>query len=179
MKHWSFSLHPFAAVEFLSSFQISGYAARHSDTLVFRCGILGPLAELVIPEPADIPTRRNGLWEETCFELFLAASHFAPYWEFNISPSGHWNVYRFAAYRQGMQEEPAFSSLPFAFQNHSDSLRVDMEVDLDGILQADQALEVAVTAVVKHRNGQLTYWALTHRGGLADFHRRDSFIVSL
>ena len=64
--------------------------------------------------PADMPARRDRLWEETCFEFFLAVKNSPRYWEFNLSPAGHWNVYRFADYRQGMQEEPAFASLPFS-----------------------------------------------------------------
>ena len=50
---------------------------------------------------------------------------------------------------------------------------------LGQITQADQAIEVAISAVLEGRDGQPTYWALAHCGPQADFHRRESFIVEL
>jgi hypothetical protein len=47
------------------------------------------------------------------------------------------------------------------------------------IIPAEQALEVAISAVIKLRSGNVTCWALTHPGPEADFHRRDSFIIEL
>ncbi len=179
MTERNFSLRPFSTDQFVHSFQIQGNVARRFNRLVIRWETVGPLAELVIPEPADVPVRKNGLWEETCYELFLAVGRSTPYWEFNLSPAGHWNVYRFATYRQGMQEETAYSSLPFTFQSRSDFLRVDMEVDLAGIIPPTKALEVGVSTVFKHRSGQLSYWALDHTGAPADFHRRESFLIGL
>ena len=76
----------------------------------------------MIPAPADLPARKHGLWEETCFEFFLGVKDSPRYWEFNLSPAGHWNVYRFAGYRQGMEEETAFTALPFRDRRGSDSL---------------------------------------------------------
>jgi hypothetical protein len=58
-------------------------------------------------------------------------------------------------------------------------LLLDLELDLAKIVQPDQPLEVALSAVIKFRDGEMTYWALTHRGQQADFHRRDGFIVEL
>lgn len=171
-----FSLQP---VSPLPDFKLTGNLARDSNTLAIRYVLFGPLAELVIPEPVDLPARKQGLWEATCFEFFLAVKHSPQYWEFNLSPAGDWNVYRFAAYRQGMQEETAFTSLPFNIQNQSDALLLTLEIDLYQIVQADQTLEIAISTVIKHRDGEVTYWALNHRGSQADFHRRDSFIVEL
>jgi len=36
-----------------------------------------------------------------------------------------------------------------------------------------------VAAVVKLRDGRVTYWALSHPGPRPDFHRRDSFLIKL
>jgi hypothetical protein len=179
MNDRPFSLQPFPSANALPSLKITGNIARRSNTLAIRYALLGPLAELAIPAPADLPARRNGLWEETCFEFFLGVKDSDGYWEFNLSPAGDWNVYRFAAYRQGMQEETAFPSLPFSVQNQSDSLRLALELDLEKIVQPDQALEVAISAVLKPKDGEVTYWALTHPRPQADFHWRDSFILDL
>jgi hypothetical protein len=112
-------------------------------------------------------------------EFFLAVPNSPQYWEFNLSTSGDWNVYRFAAYRQGMQEESAFTTVPFRIQHQPEMLKLDLELDLEQIIRADQPLEVAITAVIQPKTGELTYWALTHWTPQADFHQRDSFLIKL
>jgi len=179
MNGRSFSLQPFSPASPLLSLKITGSIARRSNKLALRYSLLGHLAELVIPAPADISARKYGLWKETCFEFFVAVRDSHPYWEFNLSPAGHWNVYRFAAYRQGMEEEKVFTSIPFGVQRQSESLLLDVEVNLDKIVQEKQPLEVALSAVIELRDGEVTYWALTHGGPQADFHQRESFLVKL
>lgn len=78
-----------------------------------------------------------------------------------------------------MQEETAFENLPFNVDNQADSLVLTLNVDLDKIISVEQAIEVGITTVIKHKDGEVTYWALTHRGAEADFHIRESFIVKL
>ncbi len=179
MNAQSFSLQPFSSTSPLPDVKITGNIVRRDRRLAIGYALQGNLAELAIPAPTDVPVRKNELWQETCFEFFLGIKNSERYWEFNLSPAGHWNVYRFAAYRQGMQEEMAFKSLPFSVQNQSGALRLTLELDLDQIIQADQTLEVAISAVIKLRDGQVSYWALSHRSSEADFHQRDSFIVAL
>ena len=179
MNNRSFSLKPFPSAYLLPHQKITGNIRRCSKTLTISYVFLGPLREVMIPAPADIPARKNALWEETCFEFFLGLKNSEQYWEFNLSPAGHWNVYRFKSYRQGMQEEAAFTLLPFSVERQPDALRLSLELDLGKIILTDQKLKVAISAVIKSLNGELTYWALTHKGPEADFHRRDSFILEL
>ena len=179
MNGRSFSLKPFSPISPGLDITITGSIARRGDILAIRYALRGKLAELVIPGPAAMPARRHGLWEETCFEFFLGVKDSPRYWEFNLSPAGHWNVYRFAGYRQGMAEEEAFTSLAFSVRRRPDSLGVALELEIERIVAADQPLEVALAAVIKFRDQGLTYWALTHPGPEADFHRRDSFLVEL
>ena len=184
MNDQSFSLQPFftpklkqATARSVADLKITGTIARHSNTLAIRYQLLGPLEEVVIPRLSDKPVRKHELWEETCFEFFLGVRNAGRYWEFNLSPAGHWNIYRFDAYRQGMQEEMAFTSLPLRIQNQLNFLSLTLELNLDKILQADQVLQVGISTVLKHRNDNVTYWALTHDAPQADFHQRGSFII--
>ena len=62
-----------------------------------------PPEALSLPVPAA-PQRSYGLWERTCFELFLRQPGFGPYYEFNFSPSGEWAAFGFDSYRSGMAE---------------------------------------------------------------------------
>lgn len=176
MKARQFVLQPWAPRPDL---QITGEIARGAGTLTIHYELCGELAVVALPPPVDLPARRPGLWQETCCELFLGAQNLPQYWEFNLSPAGHWNVYQFADYRQGMAEEAAFASLPFSVQRRPDFWQLTLEVDLVKIVPADQTLEVGISAVIKLREGEATYWALRHPGPRADFHRRDGFSVVL
>jgi len=179
MKDRSFFLKPFPSDAPAPGFQITAGIKRSSNIISVSYALLGPLAELEVPAPAGQPSRKNSLWEGTCFELFLGVKNSSRYWELNISPAGHWNIYSFNTYRQGMQEEPAITSLPMTIDRGPEVLRLSLEIGLEGIVTADQSLEGAVSAVIKTVNGGITYWALVHPGPEADFHRRDSFIIGL
>jgi hypothetical protein len=179
MNPRKFFLRPFSPIGPPPHFTITASLARRAHELAIGYELTGQLGKLVIPGPAELPSRRHGLWEETCFEFFLGIKDSPRYWEFNLSPAGPWNVYRFAGYRQGMVEETAFASLPLRLRRRPDSLRLDLELGIDRIVGADQPLEVGIAAVIKLAGGGLTYWALTHPGPQADFHRRDGFLAKL
>jgi hypothetical protein len=179
MNGRDFVMQPFAPTSPGPEITIDGSVKRWSDILSIRYELRGGLAELVIPRPAEMPVRRDGLWEGTCFEFFLGPQDSPGYWEFNLSPAGHWNVYRFEGYRQGMTEESAFASLAYSVRRRPDRLSVGLELEIGKIVAADRPLAVAVAAVIESRDRGLTYWALTHPGARADFHRRDSFQLEL
>ena len=173
------SLKPFPTSGALPDIKITAVVGRLSDTLLVRYELLGPLADLLIPAPADRPSRRDRLWEETCFELFIRPKDADHYWEINLSPAGYWNVYHFGSYRQGMREESAWTTLPFRVTIEQNALRLSLELELNKINLADQDLRIAVSAVIKPSHGSITYWALAHPGPQPDFHHSDSFIAEL
>ncbi|WP_392478001.1 DOMON-like domain-containing protein [Nostoc sp. C110] len=186
MNNQTFSLQLFPSTKSLPNLKIAGNISRNGNQFAIHYMLEGYLKEIAlakptggIAQPSNTSLRKHELWQETCFEFFLGIKNSQQYWEFNLSPSGHWNVYRLDGYRQGMQEETAFENLPFNVQNQSDSLAIALNVDLDKIISMEQAIEVAITSVIKDRDGEVTYWALTHRGTEADFHLRDSFIIEL
>ena len=177
MKSQGFFLRPFPSACPLPSVKITGTVGRRGSVLYLGYDLLGLTEALAIPAPAAVPARRDGLWKETCFELFLGLEKSDRYWEFNFSPAGHWNVFGFETYRQGMQEEQAFASLPFSVQSHPDGLNLSVELDLEKIILRDHALKAGISAVVRSAGGDCTYWALTHPGTQPDFHRKDGFII--
>ncbi len=179
MIHQGFSLQPFPGTRPCFPLEITGSVTRQDSILAWRYEVRGDLMAVVLPEPAESPARRDRLWEETCLEFFLAPADAPRYWEFNLSPAGHWNVYRFESYRQGMAEEAALASLPFTIERTSASLLLTLEVDVAGLIPAPLSIEVAISAVIKDREGETTYWALTHPGPQPDFHRREAFLIKL
>lgn len=174
-----FYLQAFPSRKPLPNLSIAGDIDRNSNKIGIRYEVTGDLTEIAIARPSNTPARQHQLWEETCFEFFLGIKNSEEYWEFNLSPAGHWNVYCFDRYRQGMQEEVAFNTLPFTFEKQADRLTLSLDVDLDKIVGKEQLIDVAITTVIKQINGEVSYWALTHRGAEADFHLRESFIIEL
>lgn len=158
---------------------IGGSIARRADALSVRYEVRGDLAKVAIPVAAEAPGRRDRLWEETCLELFLGATDSSGCWEINLSPAGHWNVYRFARYREGMREETAFTSLPFTVRIGQNVLELSMELDVGKILPAGRTIEAGVAAVIGTIAGKTSHWALTHPDTRPDFHRREGFALIL
>jgi hypothetical protein len=185
MSDQIFSLQPFPQTP-PTDLEIIGTVARRANVLTISYSLLGDLADVAISSsdlqgvasPAT-PSRQSQLWEATCFEFFLGTKNDKQYWEFNLSPAGHWNVYCFDDYRQGMKEETAFPTLPFSVQTEPDALSVALKLNLGAIFAATQGLEMAIAAVVKHSNGDSSYWALKHPGKEPDFHLRESFTLKL
>jgi hypothetical protein len=135
--------------------------------------------EIRLSTPAEVPVRRDRLWEETCFEFFIAMKDSHRYWEFNLSPSGDWNVFRFSNYREGMQEERAIQTLPIRVQKGADILLLSAECDVEKILTPARGIDAGISAVIRTETGGFSYWALAHAGNRPDFHRREGFLIEL
>jgi len=174
-----FLLKPFPGEGNPAGVTIGGSITRRADTLSVRCEVQGNLSKVSIAAAAEAPRRVDRLWEETCLELFLGTAESGEYREFNFSPAGHWNVYRFTRYREGMREEPAYASLPFAVRIGPDVLELSMELDVGKLIPAGKTIEAGVAAVVKTGNGGTSHWALTHPASRPDFHRREGFALIL
>jgi hypothetical protein len=158
---------------------IGGSIARGADTLSVCYEVRGNLSKVSIPAAAEAPRRKNRLWEETCLELFLGSADSGEYREFNFSPSGHWNVYRFTGYREGMREEAAVTSLPFDVRRDSGTLVLTAEFNVGKIVPAGKDLATTVAAVIGTIDEGKSHWALAHPASRPDFHRREGFVLTL
>jgi hypothetical protein len=156
---------------------IQGEVSRAGDALHISYVLSGDLAGVIMPSPATSPSRRHHLWQTTCFELFLASEGGPGYWELNVSPGFDWNLYRFAAYREGMREEPTVAELPVTVEQSQDSLTLRVGLRMSTLVRGCGPL--GVSAVLKHARGDLSYWALRHVGSQPDFHHRDGFLIAL
>jgi hypothetical protein len=174
----NFNLHPFPTDGIIPQVEISGLIDRSGNLLSIEYLLQGDLDKVAIDSPTSTPTRKLELWTATCFEFFVGVAGSPNYWEFNLAPTGDWNVYSLDNYRQNLRSEIAFTSLPLTI-DRSNNLRLQLEFDLSQIIAADLQLEVAITAVIKSTQNDISYWALTHTGTEADFHRRDSFAIEL
>jgi hypothetical protein len=138
--------------------------------------LAGDLEELRIPtEAAPVFTER--LWEHTCFEAFLAPEGSDTYHELNLSPSTAWAAYAFDSYRSGIQRAEEMAPRIVA---HVRPGRLELHA-LARLPEAmeGQPLRLGLTAVIESRRGELSYWALQHPVDRPDFHRVESFTLTL
>ena len=188
--HTAQSLKPFNSEPRL---KISFSVARNSTAIEFTFALTGglpiDLAEIVIPElkTEEKRERRDELWKQTCFEIFVGCADERSYLEFNLSPSGDWNAYAFEAYREGMR--PVSDSSGIAV-SHNANPQSDMRTwtavastnggdgELSKLLKS-RSLVLGATAVIEYQDGSREYWALTHAGEKPDFHLRESFKLVL
>jgi hypothetical protein len=174
-----FNLQPFSTDGMMPQIEISGRIDRQGDVLSIEYLLQGDLDKVAIELPSATPTRKLELWNATCFEFFIGVLGSPNYWEFNLAPTGNWNVYALDNYRQNLRSELAFTSLPLKIDRTANSLRLNLACNLSKIIKPDLKLEVAITAVIKSTQSEISYWALTHTGTEADFHRRDSFAIEV
>lgn len=174
-----FQLQPFPGDAAPADLTITGSARRDGQELQLRYVLSGPLAELLLPEPAAAPRRLDDLWQSTCLEAFLALPGDPGYWELNLCPSGDWNLYRLDGYRQGLRPEAADRAPGLRRQTAPGGLELTASLPMPAPLAASAALDLGITAVIATHRGELSYWALHHPGDQADFHRREGFLVRL
>ena len=131
--------------------------------------------KVVIPD-WQTSCRKNGLWNSTCFELFLGTADSDSYFEFNFSPSCRWAAYKFDGYRKGMCDQHMTVEPHLEFDPDRP---LELSVDLDLADMPRAPLIGNLTAVIEEQGGHKSYWALAHPHGPPDFHNRDCFVARL
>jgi len=122
---------------------------------------------LVVPAFAG-RGRADGLWQTTCFELFLQRPGEAGYVEINLSPSERWNVYDFTSRREGMSERAMPREPDCTMRLGSDMAIFDAAIPAAALPPAPW--NCGFTAVIEEKGGVKSYWALAHGGEAPDFH---------
>ncbi len=152
------------------------------DYIDVRYTLSGAIEQVHVPKPAEHPSRKDELWLETCFELFLRLKgSTTPYLEFNFSPSGDYALYFFSGYREGMTR-PLTTWIPAISVDTGESglilsTRIPVNVtesllgDLDGL-----GLEAGLCSVLKAHDGSYAFLAAHHSSEKPDFHHPESFL---
>ena len=137
----------------------------------------GALSRLIIPH-GDRGCRRDELWTHTCFELFCRGEDAQDYCEFNFSPSQDWAAYAFRGYRQNQLDlECRAPQIEREIKN--DRLAVSiLLLDLPTTYLSGQ-IRFGPAAIVEERDGSMSYWATEHADAKPDFHRTETFTISL
>jgi hypothetical protein len=174
-----FVLEPFPGSPASGGVRVTGTARRTGAALQIAWRLEAPDGAVAVPGLTSRPERRRGLWEQTCFEFFLRSPRREGYWEFNLSPSGHWNVFRFDGYRSGMADETAIGALASSVASAGGRCSASASIDTTALGLAAEPWLLAVSTVVGFPSGQVSYWALAHPGTEPDFHHPDGFTIRL
>jgi hypothetical protein len=148
--------------------------------LVLHYELEGELATLRLPAVAAQPARRDGLWQHSCFELFLRSPGQAAYLEANFSPAGHWAAWVFGDYRSNAQAIALSRPHIEVPQREPRRFLLQAMVDCDAALLARLApgagnasalpWQLGLSAVLEDQAGTLSHWALAHPRRQPDFH---------
>ena len=131
---------------------------------------------LVVP-PFAGKGRADGLWQTTCFELFLRRPDTAAYCEVNLSPSERWASYAFDDYRQGMTDHRMPRDCDCTLRRGGNLAIFDASIPLGSL--PPLPWQFGLSAVIEEEGGQRSYWALRHPPGKADFHHAACFAARL
>lgn len=175
-----FELKPFSPL--ISSFQFSVSFEISAEELQFKFKLMGlpaDIARLVWPRATvGAASRRDGLWQTTVFELFIGEPGKSAYLEFNFSPSGDWNAYRFSSEREGMQEIASLrENVVKKMRKTTDTIVVEGTLNLQK-LSLNRPIELSATSILDF-DSHKEYWAIAHKGEKPDFHLRKSFIARI
>ncbi|MFN5128617.1 MAG: DOMON-like domain-containing protein [Sphingomonadaceae bacterium] len=143
-------------------------------TLTYR--VSGETGALEIPARST-PHRIDGLWKNTCFELFIGNFEDENYLEYNFSSSRQWAAYQFAGYRSDRVELETKAPIITVAQD-ADALTLTATIALPDTWR-ERSLRVGISAVMATKSGDISYWAVTHPPGKPDFHHKDCFAVQL
>lgn len=138
-------------------------------------------ARVLVP-PLAGKARTDGLWQETCFELFLKEpGGDAGYVELNLSPSERWAAYDFAAYRSGMEERAVPRDPDGTIRRGRDMLIFDASIPRAALPPLPWKLGICAVIVEADEEGTpvKSFWALRHGPGEPDFHAPACFAANL
>jgi hypothetical protein len=162
---------------------------RGPERLALRYELAGALPGLRLPAAVAQPARREGLWQNSCFELFMRAPGQHAYLEANFSPSGHWAAWVFRDYRDGPADVEMAAPRITMPRRDAQALVLEAELLFDAALRARLtpgaraaglcAWQLGLTAVLESQEGALSYWALAHPRTRPDFHDAAGHVYAL
>jgi hypothetical protein len=143
-------------------------------TLKLKYIIVGDILSLKIPKYGDAKFT-HGLWNATCFELFLVKKEQNGYVEFNFSPSKEWAIYEFSDYRQKTGDiENITPFIEFFHDEYSAEMIISFDISTLTMIDFEH-LSGAFSVVLLTNENELSYWARKHLKDKADFHDLNNF----
>ncbi|HEY4366321.1 MAG TPA: DOMON-like domain-containing protein [Steroidobacteraceae bacterium] len=174
MQQFRLIPHSSTPCEFIRSVSVN-VARESADQWILAYSVEGDIERLRVPPPGT-PARTDGLWRETCFEVFLCPGASGAYDEFNFAPSGAWAGYRFDDYRHGMRPIEPMQTPAIRYSSSARTLQMDVRLTI--ALPMEHAARIALASVLQDVDDQVSYWALAHAAGKPDFHNVQGFAAA-
>lgn len=166
-RTWSLRPHPASA--WLPAFGLRVAVQPLADGLWLDYALTGDLDGLLLPAP-QVPGHADGLWRHTCLEAFVIEDDGRAYREFNFSPTGQWAHYRFSNQRVPDLAPAVPLAAPMCEWRTTPGL-LSLRARLPALpASPDTDRRLGLSAVLEHRDGRLSYWALAHPAARPDFH---------
>jgi hypothetical protein len=170
--------HPNTACSAVQAVQVS-VGLSPQGALQLGYAVAGDLAQIAVPAPQP-PVAVDGLWEHTCFEVFIAVAGCPHYREFNFSPSSQWAAYAFCGYR-ARSVWTASQKPRVSFAKSHDRLLLSAVIAAADLPENSEGLpfQLGLTAVIETSADNCSYWSLHHPTAQPDFHHRAGFTLTL
>ncbi|MFV0680207.1 DOMON-like domain-containing protein [Ottowia sp.] len=172
----------------ITSLQVHVLAGASGPTHL-RYALTGDVAQLLVPTASPRPAPADGLWQRTCFELFVGHAQRPAYREFNFSPSGDWAMYDFSAkrVRDGHARPDDLPAPRITCTRTPTTLTLDVRLQAPWIAISPTTPDtlIGLSAVIEHHSSlpkralshTVSYWALTHPAAQPDFHQHNAWTV--
>lgn len=172
-----FTLIPFEASS-APSIELTAELNQNAEALFISYRIRLGVPALDLGNGTPNKQRVIGLWEKSCFELFIK-NHSGQYIEFNFSPTFEWNCFYFNkkgdALRAWEKMQMPVTDILLSEDHFLLFSVIKKECFPEGFFDAENSLEAGITAVIKDKSNHMSYWALSHADSRPNFHHFDSF----
>lgn len=167
----TFSLLPFERTDEFSitdTFSMGGKIQIQDSLLHTHFSIRGKISDLKIPSYTS-HEKKEGLWNSTCFELFIKSERV--YLEWNFAPSGEWWLMDFSDYRKRKDSSEIAKLAPQKIKwIRTDTLSASLSLPLPFTPRS-----IGVACILETENKK-THWALKHLSSKPDFHDSRTFL---
>ena len=171
----AFQLHPFAKNSESQGIILKGEITLNQTECRVTYRLQGALEKISLPTAQEKGNFIEGLWEKTCFELFLAPQHATHYWEWNFSPTRDWFFLSYEGYRVRRSPPPSPPTLKkLEIDRLSSGFELTVTTELPDLKV--QKWDVGISTVLLIHEAP-TFWALSHEAAKPDFHQRKSFKI--
>ncbi len=159
------------AFEENAPFSVGIDCSRNKKSIFVTYEVLGDISSLHLPVKNNKPEQKDFLWKETCLELFVAKKEDSSYVEFNLSPSGDFNVYFFSDYRKKKESDKESYVKILERKENASCLKIQAEFFLEDL---PSEIIFSITTILKTKE-QNYHYAFSHVKDRPDFHAREKF----
>jgi hypothetical protein len=148
-----------------SNIKIISTLEENKNLLHLTFKLSGDLENYKLPKTKKAE-RKDELWRESCFELFLATEEEEVYYEFNFSPTLAWNVYRLEHYRAEPKAIDEVELVKFEVKRTQETLFIEIILDV----QTLKFNSYNLATILLNKQDKREFWSLKAKGNTPDFH---------